>query len=179
VEDLMREHRCVIQWHRRGEKFIDNCYQRDHEWRLNGTTLIAAAATPTAAAQGISAAPAAHTVIGGQVEPEEAFIASLASYHMLWFLTIAAQEGWTVDTYRDEPTGRIESIEIGQMAMTIVRLRPHVRFTGAKSPKQVDVGALHDKAHAECFLAKSVKTTISIEPTWEYMQTPPQIKPPY
>jgi organic hydroperoxide reductase OsmC/OhrA len=57
------------------------------------------------------------------VDPEEAFVASLSSCHMLWFLSIAAKRGFVVDSYRDEAEGVMETCADGKLAITVVTLR--------------------------------------------------------
>ena len=97
------------------------------------------------------------------VDPEEAFVASLASCHMLWFLSLAAKGGFLVDDYRDQPTGEMASDERGRLAMTTVTLRPQVRFSGDRQPDAAGIAALHAAAHAACYLANSVRTAIRVE----------------
>jgi ribosomal protein S18 acetylase RimI-like enzyme/organic hydroperoxide reductase OsmC/OhrA len=41
----------------------------------------------------------------GKADPEEMFVASLSSCHMLWFLALARAEGVKVTSYEDEPEG--------------------------------------------------------------------------
>ena len=97
------------------------------------------------------------------VDPEEAFIASLASCHLLSFLWIAARRGFRVDSYRDEATGVLAKNQEGRLAMTEVSLSPLVTFSGTV-PSQADHEAMHHEAHEECFIANSVKTMVRCEP---------------
>jgi organic hydroperoxide reductase OsmC/OhrA len=48
--------------------------------------------------------------------------------------------------------------------MTVVTLRPKVAFTGERLPSPEEIAAMHHKAHAECFIANSVKTDVRCEP---------------
>ena len=98
------------------------------------------------------------------VDPEEAFVASLASCHMLWFLSIAAAAGWQVDDYRDDASGVLARNAQRQMVMTVITLRPVVHFSGTGRPDNAEVQRLHHEAHAACFLANSVKTEVRCEP---------------
>ena len=82
---------------------------------------------------------------------------------MLWFLSIAAQRGFTVDEYVDEAEGFLERDGEGRMAVTRVNLRPRISWSGERVPTSADVAAIHDEAHHECFIANSVKTAIAIE----------------
>lgn len=96
------------------------------------------------------------------VDPEEAFTASLSSCHMLWFLSLAARGGYRVNRYRDNAVAQMGRREDGRLVMQTVRLRPEIEWAEPIPVPEV-VAALHEAAHAECFLANSVKTVISIE----------------
>ena len=98
------------------------------------------------------------------VDPEEAFVASLSSCHLLWFLDIACRAGWVVDDYRDEASGVLARNPDGRAAMTLVTLRPQVRFGGDHQPDAAEIHQLHEQAHAACFIANSVKTELRCEP---------------
>jgi organic hydroperoxide reductase OsmC/OhrA len=97
------------------------------------------------------------------VDPEQGFIASISSCHMLWFLHIAWQAKYVVDRYLDEATGVLEKNAEGRMAMTRVTLRPAVTFAGRQPSEQEHV-QLHERAHDKCFVANSVKTELVVEP---------------
>jgi organic hydroperoxide reductase OsmC/OhrA len=98
------------------------------------------------------------------VDPEEAFVASLASCHMLWFLDLAARGGFVVDAYEDAAEGVMAEDAEGRLAMTVVTLRPKATFSGAKRPAPAEVETLHRRAHERCFIAASVKTDVRCEP---------------
>jgi len=98
------------------------------------------------------------------VDPEEAFVASLASCHMLWFLAIAAKRRFVVDRYVDAAVGVMARNEQGKLAMTRVTLRPAVTFSGEHRPSRNELDQLHHKAHEECYIANSVKTDVVCEP---------------
>ena len=83
---------------------------------------------------------------------------------MLWFLSIAAKRGFCVDTYVDDALGVMARNDQGKFAMTQVTLRPRVVFAGTPLPTKSDIEAMHHKAHAECFIANSVKTEVLCEP---------------
>jgi organic hydroperoxide reductase OsmC/OhrA len=97
------------------------------------------------------------------VDPEEAFVAALASCHMLWFLSLASARGFIVDSYEDEAIGSMREIAPGKSMIAEVVLRPRVGFDAAHSATREQLGALHRAAHERCFLANSVKTRIRIE----------------
>lgn len=83
---------------------------------------------------------------------------------MLWFLDIACRAGWIVDDYLDEAVGTLASGADGKPAMTVVTLRPAVRFAGGRVPSPEEHQRLHHAAHAECFIANSVRTEVRCEP---------------
>ena len=148
----MHRHTAEVEWRRGGAAFTDGRYSRRHEWRFDGGAVVAASASPLVVPVPLSD-PAA-------VDPEEAFVASLASCHMLWFLSLAARRGWVVERYVDRAEGVLERDAGGKLAMTVVTLRPAVTFGGAGGPAAEELAALHEAAHAECFIANSVKTEV-------------------
>jgi organic hydroperoxide reductase OsmC/OhrA len=154
----MSEHRARIEWTRSGAAFLDNEYSRGHQWRFDGGVDVPASASPNLVPPPRSV-PAA-------VDPEEAFVAALSSCHMLWFLSLAAKRGYVVDDYGDDANGVIATNASGRKAITVVTLRPAVTFSGATIPSRDEIIALHEQAHAECFIANSVTTDVRCEPVW-------------
>jgi organic hydroperoxide reductase OsmC/OhrA len=144
------EHRATIEWKRQGD-FVYETYSRMHEWRFD-----AGVAVPGRAAPGNipNTAPSS-----AGVDPEEAFVASLSSCHMLWFLHLALQKKFTVERYVDEAVGTLD-----RTWMSKVTLRPRVTFSG-KAPSEEEHRALHHKAHEKCFIANSVKSEVTVEPS--------------
>lgn len=151
----MSEYNATIRWSRNDAKFNDNRYSRVHEWAFDEGLTVRASASPAHVRPPFAAADA--------VDPEEAFVASLSSCHMLWFLSIAAKKGYVVDSYVDAATGVMEKNGNGRLAMTRVTLKPKVTFSGERVPTAEEIAALHHEAHEECFLANSVKTEIRVE----------------
>ena len=98
------------------------------------------------------------------VDPEEAFVASLSSCHMLTFLAITVRKKYVVDSYHDEAVGVLTKDAAGRLAVTRVTLRPQVRLGGDKVPGPEELRQLHEQAHHACFIANSVKTEIVVEP---------------
>ena len=152
----MSTYTAEIRWSRGEQKFTDNSYSRAHSWRFDGGVVVPASSSPHVVPLPMSDAAA--------VDPEEAFIAALSSCHMLWFLSIAAQRGYTVDSYADNASGVMEKNSVGKLAMTKVTLRPLAKFSGAKLPDRAALDALHHAAHEECFIASSVRSEILVEP---------------
>ncbi len=152
----MSTHRAQIVWQREGKPFVGGEYSRSHCWRFDGGIEFKASASPqiVPAPQGESAA----------VDPEEAFVASLSSCHMLWFLATAQREGWIVDSYDDEASGTLGRGPDGRMRLASITLRPRVVFAGSQGPSADDLAHLHHAAHEACFLAAVVSAPIAIEP---------------
>ena len=155
----MSNYSAGIEWQRDSQTFSDHRYARRHQWRFDGGAVVPASSSPQLVPLPMSDASA--------VDPEEAFVASLSSCHLLWFLDLAARAGWVVDDYRDEARGTLARNGAGQLAMTLVTLRPRVRFAGDQQPDQAEVHRLHDAAHHACFIANSVKTEVRCEPMFE------------
>ena len=148
-----------ILWERNGAIFSDNRYSRKHVWRFDGGIEVPASSSPQVVRVPLSDAAA--------VDPEEAFIASLASCHMLWLLDIAARAGFIIDTYVDDAVGILAKNSAGKLAMTTVTLKPNVIFSGDKLPSREDIERMHHKAHDECFIATSVKSEVRCEPVFD------------
>lgn len=145
-----------IAWERHDAAFVDQRYSRGHRWEFDGGLVVPASSSPHVVPEPMS--------IARHVDPEEALVASAASCHMLWFLSLAAARRWVVDRYVDEAYGVMERAERGKLAITRIVLRPVVEFSGASRPAAEDIAALHAAAHDECFVANSLKATIVIEP---------------
>jgi organic hydroperoxide reductase OsmC/OhrA len=152
-------HTVQIRWSRGEAVFTDNRYSRGHTWHFDGGAEVPASSSPHVVKVPYSIAAA--------VDPEEAFVASISSCHMLWFLSIAADKGFRVDRYLDEAVGVMGKNAAGKTAVTRVTLQPRVTFSGAQHPTRAQVDELHHKAHEECFIANSVTTDIRCEPVYE------------
>jgi organic hydroperoxide reductase OsmC/OhrA len=95
--------------------------------------------------------------------PEELLVASLSQCHMLWYLGLAAAAGVVVVDYRDEPTGTMTEHPDGAGEFTEVVLRPTV--TVAEAAMAERAAALHARAHAKCFVARSVNFPVHHRPS--------------
>ena len=98
------------------------------------------------------------------LDPEEAFVGSLASCHLLSFLAAAAKAGFHVTRYEDDAFGVLDKNEQGRIAVSRVTLRPTVTFSTDNKPTVDELKQLHEKANRDCFIANSVKTQIVLEP---------------
>ena len=154
----MSHYTAAVRWERQGAEFTANRYSRRHRWHFDGGADVPASASP-------HVVPLPWSDPAG-VDPEEAFVASLASCHMLWFLSIAAKAGFTVDAYTDNAGGVLARNAAGKMAMTQVTLRPHAVFSGARVPTREQLDALHREAHEACFIANSVNSDVRCEPVY-------------
>ena len=155
----MSQYSAAVFWERGGAPFVDKRYSRAHVWEFDGGAVVRASSSPAAVPVPYSDPRA--------VDPEEAFVAALASCHMLWFLSIAAKTGFCVQAYRDTAVGTMGANDRGKLCMTAVNLRPHAVFTAAKPPDAEIVRAMHEEAHRECYLANSVTTVVTTAPTFE------------
>lgn len=104
--------------------------------------------------------------VAAAVDPEEAFVASVSSCHMLWFLSLAARRGLVVDSYRDQAVGIMGRNPKGKTVVATVRLKPEVSFSGAKLPTKEELTVLHHEAHEACFIANSITTEVRCEPVY-------------
>lgn len=143
-----------ILWRREGD-FAGNAYSRGHLWRFDGGVEVPASASPLVVPPPRSREDA--------VDPEEAFVAALASCHMLWFLDLARRAGLVVAAYEDAAEAEMGRIAPGRLAITKVTLRPRVTLEGEALPEPALLAELHEKAHAACFIANSVTSEIVVD----------------
>ncbi len=147
----MSEHRARIRWTKETSSFDYKEYNREHTWTFENGTVVHAASAPE--------------FLGSEecVDPEEAFVASLSSCHMLTFLAICARKGIVVEKYEDAAVGHLELNENRRLAMTRTELRPKIEFAPGHKPTPEVLAGLHDKAHHACFIANSVLTRVTVE----------------
>ena len=151
----MSEHKVTLTWQRGDKPFEYQKYSRDHTWKFPGGHEMQASAAPA--------------YLGNQnlVDPEEAFVASLSSCHMLTFLAIACKKRFVLDEYVDEAVGVMEKNAEGRLAITRVTLRQRLKFSGEKQPTPQEIEEMNHGAHEQCFIANSVKTEVKVEPQSE------------
>ena len=153
----MADYTATIQWHRTGSSnFCDNRYSRSHTWSFDGGVEVPASSSPHVVPVPMSELNA--------VDPEEAFIASLSSCHMLWFLSIAARHGFVVDSYEDSVMGVMGKDSAGKVSITTVTLSPRTVFSSDKQPTATELEEMHHLAHNSCFIANSVKSEVHCKP---------------
>jgi organic hydroperoxide reductase OsmC/OhrA len=154
----MARYTAEVFWLRGEQDFLSNRYSRRHLLRFDGGLEVPGSSSPHVVPLPMSDPSA--------VDPEEAFVASLSSCHMLWFLSIAAKRRFSVDRYFDAAIGVMEKNADGKMVMSLVTLRPEVQFSGERVPTREQIDQMHHEAHAECFIANSVKTIVRCEPRY-------------
>jgi organic hydroperoxide reductase OsmC/OhrA len=149
----MSTHTATIDWKRTGPDFLKSKYSREHTWTFDGGVVVAASSSP-------SAVPLPYSN-PANVDPEEAYVASISSCHMLTYLYLASKGGFQVDDYRDEAVGVMTKNELGIPWVSSVTLHPRITY-GGPSPTPAEEENLHHLAHEQCFIANSVRTEISI-----------------
>lgn len=152
----MASYIATIQWIRNeNESFTDNRYSRGHTWSFDGGITIPASASP-------HIVPLPYSV-EENVDPEEAFVASISSCHMLFFLSIAAKSGWVVEQYIDHATGFMEKDEDGKNFIKRVILAPQIQFSESAQPAEDEISDIHHRSHKQCFIANSIKSEVIIQ----------------
>jgi organic hydroperoxide reductase OsmC/OhrA len=101
--------------------------------------------------------------VAANVDPEEAFVATVSSCHMLFFLSLAAKAGFVVDSYLDQASGTMEKNAEGKVAITRIVLRPRIIFSGSGQPTPLQLDELHHQSHAQCYIANSIKAEVVID----------------
>jgi organic hydroperoxide reductase OsmC/OhrA len=152
----MANHSAAITWNRASPDFLKGRFSREHTWTFDGGLTIPASPSPS-----VVPAPWSNPA---SIDPEEAFVASIASCHMLTFLFLASRQGFQVDSYRDHAVGELTKNERGVPWVSLVTLRPEVVFSGERLPAPDDEQRLHHLAHEHCYIANSVKTEIRVVP---------------
>jgi organic hydroperoxide reductase OsmC/OhrA len=152
----MSTYTAQVLWERGDGDFPGKRYSRRHSVSFDGGARTLWSSSPQHVPVPLSDASA--------IDPEEAFVAAVSSCHMLWFLALAAKQGYCVDRYADEPAGELGRNSDGRMGITVVTLRPAVQFSGEKQPSAVELAQLHEHAHEQCYIANSVRSEVRVEP---------------
>lgn len=148
----MSEYKVELKWVSESEDFSYSNYSRTHEWKFGGGISVQASAAPEYLGK------------PEYVNPEEAFIASLASCHLLTFLAIASYKKFSIKSYEDHAVGTVGKNKDNKLAVLKVILRPAVEFNGSLKPSEDEIKKMHKKAHVECFISNSVLTEVAVEP---------------
>jgi len=150
---MAHSYRATVLWRRGDQPFTDKKYSRGHVWRFDEGVEVPASSSPFVVPN--------HSVAAA-IDPEEAFIASLSSCHMLFFLDFASRAGFRIDRYEDAATGEMGRNTAGKYYVAKVTLNPVIVFSGDTRPGDAEIAALHRRSHEECFIANSVKTEVVI-----------------
>jgi len=145
-------HTARIAWRADGG-FADNSYSRRHLWRFDGGAEVVASSSP-------DVVPVPKSDPFG-VDPEEALVASAASCHMLWFLSLAQEAGLAVAGYEDEAVAEMGRVGPGKYAVVRITLHPRIAFAG-DAPDQAAIDRLHHAAHERCYIANSLNCPIVV-----------------
>lgn len=148
----MSEHRARVRWQLSSGDFRAGHYSRAHAWSFDGGLTVPASPSP-AVVRAPWSDPAA-------VDPEEAFVASIASCHMLTFLYLASRAGLEVTSYEDEAVGTMTKNERRVPWVSRVVLSPKIAWR--EEPSAETIARLHHEAHEQCFISQSVKTEILV-----------------
>lgn len=152
----MSEHKAIISWKRTSPDFLKGRYSREHTWTFDGGATVAASPSPS-----VVPVPFSNPA---NVDPEEAFVASVSSCHMLTFLHLACKQGFQVDSYDDDAVGVITKNDKGVAWISAVTIHPRIAYSGERRPTPGDEDRLHHAAHEQCFIANSIKTEVKVSP---------------
>ena len=150
----MSEYKAIITWKNTGPDFLKGKYSREHTWTFGGGVTVAASASPSVVPPPYSN-PA-------QVDPEEAFVASVSSCHLLTYIYLACRQGFQVDSYHDEAVGVMTKNEKGVPWVSSITLHPRIAYGGGKLPTAEEEAHLHHLAHEQCYIANSIKTEVTV-----------------
>lgn len=148
----MSQHRVTLDWTRSGEDFSYAAYDRSHTWTSEGGVVVPASAAPAFKGR------------AERMNPEEALVGALSSCHMLTLLALCSRDGLVVDRYQDDAVAFMERADDKKLWVARVVLRPKVIFAPGKGVDAAALAVLHHRAHEECFVARSVKTDVVVEP---------------
>jgi organic hydroperoxide reductase OsmC/OhrA len=146
-------YRVQLQWNEmeKGGTSSYNSYSRNHNIRVEGKPGIPASSDPS--------------FLGDKerYNPEELFVGSLASCHMLWYLHLCTLYGITVVDYSDSAEGTMKEEKGGMGKFESVTLKPMV--TILEMEKKDKAFELHVEANRLCFIANSCNFTVNHLPT--------------
>jgi organic hydroperoxide reductase OsmC/OhrA len=151
----MSTHKATIRWNRTSPDFLKGRYSREHTWTFDGGITVAASPAP-------SSVPAPYSN-PANVDPEEAFVASVSSCHMLTFLYLAAKAGFEIKSYEDEAIGLMTKNEKGVPWVSTITLHPRISWGDARRPTPDEEERLHHAAHEQCYVANSIKSAVNVE----------------
>ena len=122
-------------------------YSREYRIEMEGKPPLSGSADPK-----FRGDPAKHN-------PEDLLVAALSACHLLSYLHLCASAGIDVVAYEDQASGKM-AIKDRRMRFVEVTLAPKVTIAAGDPDK---ARALHEDAHAACFIANSVRTAVTVE----------------
>jgi organic hydroperoxide reductase OsmC/OhrA len=146
--------KATISWKRNSPDFLKGKYSREHTWAFDGGVTVPASSSPA-----VVPVPYSNPA---NVDPEEAFVASVSSCHMLTYIYLAYKQGFQVDSYQDEAAGAMTKNEQGVPWVSSVILNPKIAYSGDKLPAPADEERIHHLAHEQCFISNSIKTKVMV-----------------
>ena len=148
------DYTATVSWTgNRGEGTANyRAYGRNHEIAIEGKPTLPGSADPMFLGE------------GDRWNPEDSLVSAISACHMLWFLHLASDAGWVVESYRDEATATMQLNPDGSGQFSRATLRPHVTISRGDPVLLED---LHHRAHEMCFIARSLNFPIACEGTVE------------
>jgi organic hydroperoxide reductase OsmC/OhrA len=151
----MSTHTATIIWSRGEDIFTDGKYNRVHTIAFDGGAQVMGSPAPAIVRPPLSNPEG--------VDPEEMLVASASACHMLFFLDFARRDGYLVDSYTDNATGRMDKDDRGRVAIVEIILKPVISFSGENVPDAAGIALVHHKAHEACFVANSLRCDVRVE----------------
>lgn len=125
-------------------------YSRNHTIEAEGKPLIDGSSDPSFRGD------------PSRYNPEELFLSSISTCHMLWYLHLCTTHGITLVAYSDEPKGTMLEEDDGAGRFTEVTLFP--KATILEHDKMELARSLHAMAHKYCFIANSLNFPVKQNP---------------
>ena len=153
----MAKHTAIVDWNLGDADFASGKFSRVHKIAFDGGAVVEGSPAPAVVPAPMSSESA--------VDPEEMFVASLSTCHMLWFLHFIHRAGIAITAYHDEVEGTLGRGENKAYMMTDVTLNPVITLAEGASISPEQLKELHDKAHHACYIANSVSTKVVVNPS--------------
>ena len=163
-----------------GRTAVTHAYRTSLTWA--GSTAVGYAAfgrghqvsVPAAAGTGVdlSSDPA----FGGDpsvLNPEQLVVAAASSCQLLSFLAVAARARLDVIAYADEATAVMPEDD-RPLRITRIDLHPEIVLADTDRPRPDPQRLVHltEVAHRECFIANSLRSEITVTPTFRWSTDP-------
>ena len=123
-------------------------YGREHEIEIEGKPVIPGSSDPSFLGD------------AGKWNPEDMLLSAISTCHMLWFLHLASEAGWVVQTYVDRARATMSMNPDGSGQFTAACLQPEITISAGDPSLSDD---LHHRAHAMCFIARSLNFDVTCD----------------